>query len=89
MIMNVKKQLWSKAHLIVPGMGFVLACSGIYLLSQHIEEKDDWRVIPAYGMISFGLIAVFIGVFWNISLKSRIYQRRQHEQNIQIYTVER
>lgn len=91
MISNMKKQLWSLARIVLPGVGFALTCTGTYLVSLQIEHEYTLRVIPSYIMIILGLLAMFIGVFWNVchSMKSKIYQRGGHEQHIQVYTIER
>lgn len=89
MIMNVKKHLRSVAHLIPSGAGLVLIFGGAFLIS--VEDDDSWWVIPAYIMIGIGFGALLIGIFWNIcnSMKSKMYRRRQHEQRIQVFTIER
>lgn len=89
--MNVKKQLWSQGHMVLSGVGFVLTCSGAYLLSRHTGHGDTWRASLAYVMIVLGLLSVLIGVFWTIchSVKTKSYQRGGHGQQIQFYTIER
>lgn len=89
--MNVKKQLWSLGHMVLFGVGFVLTCSGAYLLFLQTEVGYTWRVTVAYVMIVFGFLAVLIGVFWTIcrGMKSKLYQRRGHEQRVQVHTIER
>ncbi|XP_040010611.1 transmembrane protein 252-like [Xiphias gladius] len=89
--MNVKKQLWSLARIVMPGVGFVLTCIGAYLVSLQTDYKYSWMVIPAYIMIGFGFLAMLIGVFWTIclSMKSKMYQRGGHEQHMHIYSIER
>ncbi|XP_042343876.1 transmembrane protein 252-like [Plectropomus leopardus] len=91
MMMNMKKQLWSLARMVLPGVGFALTCIGAYLMSLETEYRYTLRVIFAYIMIVFGILAVLIGVFWTIchSMKSKMYQRGGHEQHIQVYTIER
>ncbi|XP_036954220.1 transmembrane protein 252-like [Acanthopagrus latus] len=91
MTMNVKKQLWSMAHMVVPAVGFVLTCGGAYLVSLQTENGYTWRLIPAYIMIVSGFFAVIVGVFWTIchSMRSKMYHRGGHEQHIQVYTIER
>ncbi|XP_049434702.1 transmembrane protein 252-like [Epinephelus fuscoguttatus] len=91
MILNLKKQLWSLARIVLPGLGFALTCIGAYLVSLEIEHRFTLRVICAYIVIVFGILAVLIGVFWTIchSMKSKMYQRGGHEQHIQVYTIER
>lgn len=89
--MNVKKHLWSLLRMGLPSVGFVLTCSGVYLVSMQTEEYR-WRVIPAYIMTVFGFLSMAIGVFWTLchAMKSKIYQRGvNREQHIEIYTVER
>ncbi|XP_071340274.1 transmembrane protein 252-like [Trachinotus anak] len=89
--MNVKKQLWSLARFILPGVGFALMCTGAYLVSLQTDYIYTWTVIPAHTMLVLGLLAMLIGFFWNIclSMKTKMYQRRRHEQHIHIYTIER
>ncbi|KAM9360931.1 transmembrane protein 252-like [Symphorus nematophorus] len=91
--MNVKKQLWSLARMVLPGVGFALTCYGAYLVSLQLEFGYTLKVIPAYIMIVLGFLAVLIGVFWNIchSMRSKMYHRggRQQQQHIQVYTIER
>ncbi|XP_056233049.1 transmembrane protein 252-like [Seriola aureovittata] len=91
MIMNVKKQLWSLARIVLPGVGFALTCIGAYLVSLQTEYQHTWKVIPGYIVIVFGFLAMLVGVFWTIclSMKSKIYHRGRHEQHIHIYTIER
>ncbi|GAA6223161.1 transmembrane protein 252 [Lates japonicus] len=91
MISNMKKQLWSLARIVLPGVGFALTCTGTYLVSLQIEHEYTLRVIPSYIMIILGLLAMFVGVFWNVchSMKSKMYQRGGREQHIQVYTIER
>lgn len=88
--MNVKKQIWSLARMVLPAVGFTLICMGAYLVSQQNEPEYTWRVIPAYIMIVIGFLVILIGVFWAIchSMKSKMYQRGR-QQNIQVYTIER
>lgn len=89
--MNVKKQLCSQGHMMLSGAGFVLACSGAYLLSLHTGHGYTWRASLAYVMIVLGLLSVLIGLFWTIchSMKTKLYQRGGHEQQLQFYTIER
>ncbi|XP_040897931.1 transmembrane protein 252-like [Toxotes jaculatrix] len=89
--MNLKKQLWSLARIVLPGVGFALTCIGAYMMSLQAEYRYTWRVIPAYILIVLGFLAMLIGVFWTIchSMKSKMYQRGRHEQHIQVYTIER
>nr|XP_046242086.1 transmembrane protein 252-like [Scatophagus argus] len=89
--MNVKKQLLSLAHIAMAGVGFVLTCSGAYVLSLQTVYGYSWRVIFGYGLIVAGTLAVLVGVFWSIchSIKSKMYRGGQHEQHIQVYTIER
>ncbi|XP_070759719.1 transmembrane protein 252-like [Enoplosus armatus] len=91
MIMNVKKQLWSLARVVLPGVGFTLTCIGAYLVSQQTEYGNAWRVTLAYVMFVFGFLAMLIGVFWTIchSMKSKMYQRGRHQEHIHVYTIER
>ncbi|XP_068166917.1 transmembrane protein 252-like [Antennarius striatus] len=90
MMMNMKKQLSSLAHMVLLGVGFTLTCAGIYLVSLQTDYYT-WRLIPAYFMIMFGVMAVIVGVFWAIfhSMKSKLYHRRRHEEHIQVFTIER
>ncbi|XP_044051400.1 transmembrane protein 252-like [Siniperca chuatsi] len=90
MIMTVRKQLWSLARMFLPGVGFLLTCTGAYLVSLQ-TDRYTCLVIPAYIMIVIGFLAALIGVFWNIchSMKSKMYLRGGHERHIQVYTIER
>lgn len=89
--MNVKKQLWSLARMVLPAVGFVLTCTGAYLVSLQNEYESTWRIILVHIMIAFGFLAMLIGVFWSIchSIKSKIYQRGGREEHIQVFTIER
>ncbi|XP_071750900.1 transmembrane protein 252-like [Centroberyx gerrardi] len=89
--MDVKKQLCSLARLVLPGVGFGLICVGAYLVSLQTDQHYTLRVILAYVMIACGFLGVLIGVFWAMcrSMKSKMYQRGAHNQNIHIYTVDR
>ncbi|XP_037634313.1 transmembrane protein 252-like [Sebastes umbrosus] len=89
MISNVKKQLWSLARLVLPCVGLALACIGVYV--AYMQTEYTLKVITAFLMIVFGVLAVLIGVFWSIchSMKSKMYQRGEHEQHINVYTIER
>lgn len=91
MIMNVKKRLWSIAHMALPIVGLALTCLGAYLMSLQGKSGDTWSAIPAYIMILSGFLIVLIGIFWTIcrSARSKMYQRGRHEQHVQVYTVER
>ncbi|XP_070690472.1 transmembrane protein 252-like [Pempheris klunzingeri] len=91
MIMNVKKQLWSLARMVLPGVGFALTCCGAYLVSMLTEYGHNWMVIPAYIMIVCGFLAILVGLFWTIcnSMKSKMYHRGGHERHIQVHTIER
>ncbi|XP_019958260.1 transmembrane protein 252 [Paralichthys olivaceus] len=91
MIMNVTKQMWSLARIVLPGVGFALTCIGAYLLSLPNRLECTWRIVPAYIMVAFGLMVILIGVFWSIchSMKSKMYQRGGPEQHLQIYTIDR
>ncbi|TDH12793.1 hypothetical protein EPR50_G00051790 [Perca flavescens] len=91
MIMNVKKQLWSLACMVLPGVGFAMTCIGSYLVYLQITYEYSMRVVPAYIIIVLGILAVFIGVFWTNcqSMKSKMYLRGGHEQHTQVYTIER
>lgn len=90
MIINVK-MLWSLARLVLPCVGLALACIGVYLAYLQTEYEYTLKVIPAYVMIVFGVLAVLIGVFWTIchSMKSKMYQRGGNEQHIRVYTIQR
>lgn len=89
--MNVKKQLWFLVHALLPCVGFVLICSGAYLVSLQTEYKYTWTIIPAYIMIVSGFLAMLIWVFWNIcnSMKSKMYQRGGNAQRVEVYTTDR
>ncbi|XP_023250032.1 transmembrane protein 252 isoform X2 [Seriola lalandi dorsalis] len=71
MIMNVKKQLWSLARIVLPGVGFALTCIGAYLVSLQTEYQHTWKVIPGYIVIVFGFLAMLVGVFWTICLSMK------------------
>ncbi|XP_068616913.1 transmembrane protein 252-like [Brachionichthys hirsutus] len=88
--MNMKKQLSSLAHLVLIGVGFALTCTGSYLVSFP-TERFTWKVVPAYFMIAVGVMTVLIGIFWAIfnSMKSKLYHRGGHEEQIQVFTIER
>ncbi|XP_034025362.1 transmembrane protein 252-like [Thalassophryne amazonica] len=87
----IKVKLWSAARFGLLGVGIALTCVGAYLLSLQTEYKFTRRVISAYVIIACGLLAELVGVFWAIchSMKSKIYHRDGHDQNIHIYTIER
>ncbi|KAM8887419.1 transmembrane protein 252-like isoform 1-T1 [Spinachia spinachia] len=89
--MNVRKQLWSLARMMVPSAGFAITCIGAYFVSLQTDYRYNLRVISAYVMVVFGILTVLTGVFWNIchSMKSKMYQRGGHEQHLQIYTINR
>ncbi|XP_029999236.1 transmembrane protein 252-like [Sphaeramia orbicularis] len=89
--MNVKKQLWSLARMVLPTVGFALTCVGAFLVSLENQYDQNLKVIPAYIMIVFGFFSMLIGVFWTIcnSMKSKVYQRGGHQQHIQVFTIER
>ncbi|XP_041792357.1 transmembrane protein 252-like [Chelmon rostratus] len=89
--MNVTKKLWSMARMILPGVGFALTCTGVYLVSLWKDDGNTWRVIPAYVMIMFGFVVALIGVFWTIchSVRSKTHQRGRHEQHVHVYSIER
>lgn len=89
--MNVKKQLWSLAWMMLPAMGFALTCIGAFLVSMNNQRNQNLKDIAAYIMIVFGIFTMLIGVFWTIcnSMKSKIYQRGAHQQHIQVFTIER
>ncbi|KAA8593015.1 hypothetical protein FQN60_018470 [Etheostoma spectabile] len=89
--MNVKKQLWSLGRIVLPGVGFGMTCAGSYLVSLQIKYEYSTRVIPAYIMVVFGILAVFVGVFWTVchSMKKNMYQGGGHGDNTQVYTIER
>lgn len=92
MILNVKKQLWSLARIVLPAVGFALTCIGVYLAYMQTKYEYTLRVIPAYVMIVFGILSVLIGVFWTIchSMRSKMYQRGGGSgEHIQVYTIER
>ncbi|XP_034396777.1 transmembrane protein 252-like [Cyclopterus lumpus] len=90
--MNARKQLWSLARMVLPGVGFALTCIGAYLVSLSCEEgMYTLRVISAYIMLVFGILVVLFGVFWTIchSMKSKMYQRGGHERHLRAYTIDR
>ncbi|XP_068461131.1 transmembrane protein 252-like [Clinocottus analis] len=89
--MNVRKQLWSLARLVLPGGGFALTCMGAYLVSQQTEDNHPLRVAFAYVMVVFGILVVLVGVFWTVchSMKSKMYQRGRHQRHLWVYTVDR
>lgn len=89
--MNVRKQLWSLARMVVPGAGFAITCIGAYVVSLQTDHRYTLRVVSAYGTVVFGILLVLTGVFWNIchSMKSKMYQSGGREQHLQIYTVDR
>ncbi|XP_029365764.1 transmembrane protein 252-like [Echeneis naucrates] len=89
--MNVTKRLWSLARIVLPTLGFALTCIGAYLVSLQSDYKHTWTVIPAYIMIVFGFLAIIVGLSWTIylSMKSKMYRRGAHVQQIHIYTIER
>ncbi|XP_043968562.1 transmembrane protein 252-like isoform X1 [Gambusia affinis] len=89
-IMDVKKQLLSFARMFLPSVGFVFTCIGAYLVSQQNRQGFDHRMVPVYIMIVFGFLAMLIGVFWSLchTMRSKMYHRRRHDSDIQIFTVE-
>ncbi|XP_017162130.1 transmembrane protein 252 isoform X2 [Poecilia reticulata] len=89
--MGVKKQLLSFARMFLPSVGFVFTCIGGYLVSQQNRPGFDHKMVPAYIMIIFGFLAMLIGVFWSLChiMRSKMYHRRRHNSDIQIFTVER
>ncbi|XP_058493155.1 transmembrane protein 252-like [Solea solea] len=84
MTVNVTKQLWSLARLLLPGVGFALVCFGVYLVSKQVN-------IPAYIIIVMGFMAVITGVFWTMchNMRTKMYQRGGHQNHIQVFTVDR
>ncbi|CAI5650025.1 transmembrane protein 252 [Oreochromis niloticus] len=86
--MNVKKQLLSLFCFLLPSVGLVLMCTGIYLLSQENVHEDALRVIFVYIMIGCGLLAMVIGVCWGLcsGIKTKRIGRERH---IQVFTIER
>ncbi|XP_037338975.2 transmembrane protein 252-like [Pungitius pungitius] len=89
--MNVRKQLWPLARMVVPGVGFAITCIGTYVVSLQTDYGCTLRVISAYVMVAIGLLVVLTGVFWNIcnSMKTKMYHRGGHEQHLQIYAIDR
>uniref|UniRef100_A0A3B4ZJI9 Transmembrane protein 252 n=1 Tax=Stegastes partitus TaxID=144197 RepID=A0A3B4ZJI9_9TELE len=87
----MRKQLWGLARLVLPAVGFVMTCSGAYLLSLQTEYECDFTAIPVYIMIVLGFVAILTGVFWTIchSIKSKMYYRGGRERRVQVFTVER
>ncbi|XP_016524932.1 transmembrane protein 252 isoform X1 [Poecilia formosa] len=89
-VMDIKKQLLSFARMFLPSVGFVFTCIGAYLVSQQNRPGFDHRMVPVYIMIVFGFLAMLIGVFWSLChlMRSKMYHRRRHDSDIQIFTVE-
>ncbi|XP_075955103.1 transmembrane protein 252-like [Anarhichas minor] len=89
--MDVRRQLWSLARMVLPGLGFALTCIGAYLVSLQTEYMYSLRAISAYVMVVFGILIVLIGAFWAIchSMKSKMYQRGGREQHLRVYTIDR
>ncbi|TNN58020.1 Transmembrane protein 252 [Liparis tanakae] len=90
--MNVRKQLWSLLRKVLPAVGFVLTCLGVYLVSQQTkEDRYTVRVVFADFTLVFGILVVLIGFFWSVchSTKSKVDRRGGHERHLQVYTVDR
>ena len=88
--MNVRRSwLLSLTCLFLPALGFALTCIGAYLVS--LQTTPGLKTVSIYIVIVFGFLAMLIGVIYTLchSLKSKMYQRRQRERHIQIFTVER
>ncbi|KAM4577095.1 transmembrane protein 252-like [Odontesthes bonariensis] len=88
--MNVRRSwLLSLTCLFLPALGFALTCIGAYLVS--LQTAPGLKTISIYIVIVVGFLAMLIGVTYTLchSLKSKMYQRRQRERHIQIFTVER
>lgn len=86
--MNVKKQLLSLFCFLLPSVGLVLMCTGIYLVSQENVHENALRVIFVYIMIGCGLLAMVIGVCWSLCSGIKT-ERIGRERHIQVFTIER
>ncbi|XP_074525755.1 transmembrane protein 252-like [Halichoeres trimaculatus] len=90
--MTVKKELCSLARMVLPILGFLLVCLGLYLMSLETESWLAWRLIPAYFTMGLGLLATTSGTFWVIchSMRSKLYHRSgAREQQMEVYSIER
>lgn len=86
--MNVKKQLLSLFCFLLPSVGLMLMCTGIYLVSQANVHENAPKVIFLYIMTVCGPLAMVIGVCWGLCSGINT-ERIGREQHIQVFTIER
>uniref|UniRef100_A0A3P8S0L2 Transmembrane protein 252 n=1 Tax=Amphiprion percula TaxID=161767 RepID=A0A3P8S0L2_AMPPE len=86
-----QNRLWGLARILLPALGFVMTCSGAYLLSLQTDDEHDVSTILIYMLIILGFVVIVSGVLWTVchSMKSKMYYRGRHERRIQVFTVER
>lgn len=86
--MNVKKQLLSLFCFLLPSVGLMLMCTGIYLVSQANVHENALKVIFLYIMTGCGPLAMVIGVCWGLCSGINT-ERIGRERHIQVFTIER